>query len=105
MSNYKFVLNEEFKNLESFLLNIKQLFSQNANTIHKARNELKVIEYEGLNLVVKSFKVPNLLNRYVYTHFKPSKAKKSYDNAVKLLTLGINTPTPIGYIEFLKTVY
>ncbi|KIM05996.1 MAG: hypothetical protein KN64_00335 [Sulfurovum sp. AS07-7] len=102
MSTYKFVINEEFKNLEPFLLNIKQLFSQNAHSIHKARNELKVIEYEGLKLVVKSFKVPNLLNRYVYAHFKPSKAKKSYDNATTLLTLGINTPTPVGYIEFFE---
>ncbi|MCK9338085.1 MAG: hypothetical protein M0P43_09665 [Arcobacteraceae bacterium] len=102
MNNSKLVLNSEFGNFETFLMNIKDYFNQNSNTIHKARNELKVIDYEGLSLVVKSFKIPHIINRFVYTHYKPSKAKKSYDNAIKLITLGINTPTPLGYIEFFE---
>lgn len=102
MNNHKLVINSEFANLEDFLINIKNYFNQNSNTIHKARNELKIIDYEGLSLVVKSFKVPHIVNRVVYTYYKSSKAKKSYDNAVKLVTLGINTPAPIGYIEFFE---
>ena len=33
------------------------------------------------------------------------KQKKSYQNAFKLKNLNINTPTPIGYIEFYQTFY
>ncbi|QDF29529.1 lipopolysaccharide kinase InaA family protein [Halarcobacter anaerophilus] len=100
--NIKFELNKKYENTKEFLLNIKEYFKENSNTIHKARNELKVIEYKGIQTVVKAFKVPNFINQIVYAYFRDSKAKKSYKNAMKLSTLGINTPAPIGYIEFYK---
>ncbi len=98
----KFELNNDYKNIKEFLINIKEFFKENSNTIHKARNELKVIEYKGIKTVVKAFKIPNFINQIVYAYFRDSKAKKSFDNAVKLINLGINTPKPIGYIEFYK---
>lgn len=99
---FKFELNEQYKNTKDFLLNIKKYFQENSNTIHKARNELKVIKYDDLQTVVKAFKVPNKINQIVYAYFRDSKAKKSYKNAVKLRSLGLNTPEPIGYIEFYR---
>ena len=99
MSNYKFILNEEFKKFEYFLCNIKQFFKENSNSIHKARNELKVIEHENQKLVVKYFKIPHFINKIVYTFFKKSKAQKSYEYALKIKEF---TPRPIGYIEFYK---
>ena len=99
MSNYKFILNEEFKKFEYFLCNIKQFFKENSNSIHKARNELKVIEHENQKLVVKYFKIPHFINKIVYTFFKKSKAQKSYEYALKIKEF---TPKPIGYIEFYK---
>ena len=99
MSNYKFILNEEFKKFEYFLCNIKQFFKENSNTIHKARNELKVLEHENQKLVVKYFKIPHFINKIVYTFFKKSKAQKSYEYALKIKDF---TPKPIGYIEFYK---
>ncbi len=100
--SFKFELNENYKNVKDFLLNIKEFFKENSNTIHKARNELKVIEYMGVRTVVKAFKIPNKVNQIVYAYFRDSKAKKSYNNAVKLRNLGLNTPEPIGYIEFFR---
>jgi len=99
---HKYTLNPNFENFKPFLLNIKEYFQSNSQTIHKARNELKVIEYKGVETVVKAFKVPNFLNQIIYAYCRDSKAKKSYGNAMKLQNLGINTPTPIGYIEFYK---
>lgn len=99
----KYKLNSYYKSCEDFLLNIKSYFQENLNTIHKARNELKVIKYKDLQTVVKAFKVPNIVNQIVYAYFRDSKAKKSYENAVKLRELGVNTPDPIGYIEFYRT--
>ncbi|AXX92899.1 hypothetical protein CPU12_04000 [Malaciobacter molluscorum LMG 25693] len=96
----KYKLNSNYNNIKEFLINIKEFFEENSNTIHKARNELKVIEYKGIKTVVKAFKVPNIINQIAYAYFRDSKAKKSYENAVKLIELGINTPKPIGYIEF-----
>ena len=97
MSNFKLVVNDEFKNFKDFLLNIKSFFQRNQNTIHKARNEIKIINYHNQDLVVKSFKIPNLLNRIIYTFYRSTKAKKSYEYALKIKEF---TPQPIGFIEF-----
>ena len=90
------VINNKYKKLIS---EINLLFEKSSNSIHKARNEIKIISYEDLELVVKSFKVPNFINKLIYTFFRDSKAKKSYDNSVKIKEF---VPNPVGYIEFKK---
>jgi hypothetical protein len=96
----KYILNPKYEYFKKDLLNIKLLFSNSDKSIHKARNELKIIEIDSVKYVIKSFKVPHIINRVAYTYFRKGKAKKSYLNAIKLLNLGINTPEPIGVIEF-----
>ncbi len=77
---------------KDFLLNIKSNFKNSNNSIHKARNELKIIDSN----VIKSFKKPLLLKSIYYT-FTPSKAKRSYLYSLKLKEFA---PKPVGYIEF-----
>lgn len=93
--NYKFI-DEKYL---TFLKNIRNYFAHSSNSIHKARNEIKIIDFEDESLVVKSFKIPNILNKIVYTFFRDSKAKKSYENSIKIENF---VPKPIGYIEFKK---
>jgi serine/threonine protein kinase len=84
---------------EEFLKNIKSYFENEKKSIHKARNEIKIINFENEDLVVKSFKIPNPINKIVYTFFKDSKAKKSYENSIEIMDFA---PKAIGYIEFKK---
>lgn len=98
----KILLNENFSFLKEQLETIEEQFQNSDQMIHNARNQLKIIELEGKRYVVKSFKRPNLLNKIIYTFFKASKAKKSYDNALKLLKMGVQTPTPVASIENYK---
>ncbi len=98
--SHKLILNPKYKNFENDLLNIKNIFNKSGNSIHKARNELKIIELNGIKCVVKSFKIPHAINRVAYTFLRDGKAKKSYLNAIKLNKLDVNTPEPIGIIEF-----
>lgn len=93
----------QYTHLKNSLEHIRSIFASDDHTIHKARNELKIIELEGIKTVVKSFKIPHLLNRIVYTYWRKSKAYKSYHNALKLRYLGISTPEPIALIEFFST--
>ena len=96
----KLEFQSQYHHLEHSFKTIQSIFSDDDHSIHKARNELKIIDIEGLKTVVKSFKVPHLLNRIVYTFFRKSKAYKSYHNALYLKELGISTPPPIALIEF-----
>lgn len=67
--------------------------------IRVLRNELTKYRCAGMSVVVKRFAVPNLFQRIIYTLFRKSKAARSYDNALILRTMGIETPEPIAYIE------
>jgi hypothetical protein len=99
----KYKINIKYEeNFKDFLANIKENFKNNDKTIHKARNELKIISYNGIDTVVKAFKVPNIINQFAYAYIRGSKASKSYLNGMKLIELGVNSPEPIGYIEFYK---
>ena len=86
-------------NYNEFIENIKDYFKNSDNSIHKARNEIKIIEFQNQELVIKAFKIPNIINKIVYSFFRDTKAKKSYDNSVKIIDF---VPKPIGYIEFTK---
>jgi hypothetical protein len=65
-----------------------------------SRNFIKNITIEGIELNIKSFKIPNLVNKIAYNFFRKSKAKRSFEYGNKLLSLGINTPKPIAYFEY-----
>ncbi|MBN2816902.1 MAG: hypothetical protein JXQ67_09475 [Campylobacterales bacterium] len=95
--HYKYQINSDEKECLDFLLDIESNFLTNEQSIHKARNELKIIACKEKSTVVKSFKVPHLLNKIVYTFFRDTKAKKSYEYSLKIENF---TPKPIGYIEF-----
>lgn len=93
-------VNPAYPQFDTVLQNIKPLFSDNGETIHKARNELKIMELEGIDTVVKAFRIPNIINRFAYAYIRKSKAYKSFHNATELIKRGVSTPEPIGFIEF-----
>ncbi|MCH9812531.1 MAG: hypothetical protein K0U47_01145 [Epsilonproteobacteria bacterium] len=95
----KYTIAEQHTDKTAFILEIKNYFENSEHSIHKARNEIKIIEYSGVNYVVKSFKKPHMINQIAYTFFRDSKAKRSFTNALKIKMF---TPDPIGYIEFFK---
>ncbi|MFD1063454.1 lipopolysaccharide kinase InaA family protein [Winogradskyella litorisediminis] len=74
-------------------------FNTSGDAIVLSRNSIKSFEVDDLNLNVKSFKVPNAFNSFIYKYVRPSKAKRSFDYASRLIECGISTPFPIAYFE------
>ncbi|UFS62207.1 hypothetical protein LOH54_11210 [Sulfurimonas sp. HSL-3221] len=97
-----YTIHPDYAEFEAELLSVEAQFSSSDESIHKARNELRIVPMHGIKTVIKAFKVPHLLNRFVYAYLRDSKAKKSYNNGVRLLELDVPTPQPIGYIEFFR---
>jgi RIO-like serine/threonine protein kinase len=93
-------IDENHKEFREFSQDIKEYFSKSDDIITAKRNIIKIIEQNGKKVVVKSFKIPNLINKFAYRFIRDSKAKRSFLNAKELVKLGINTPEPISYIEF-----
>jgi len=75
------------------------------------RNTIKLFDIEGVQVNIKSFKVPHLINKIVYRFFRDSKANRSFLFAQMLLSKGILTPYPIAFYEekslffFLRSYY
>lgn len=69
------------------------------------RNVVKITDFNGHSINIKSFKIPNFINKIVYRFFRKSKAQRSFEYANKLIECGINTPKPLSYIEFLKPLF
>ncbi|MDE7152935.1 MAG: lipopolysaccharide kinase InaA family protein [Muribaculaceae bacterium] len=71
-----------------------------AVSIYKGRNEVFALQTEsGQEVNIKSFHKPRFPNSFIYTNFRQSKARRSYINARRLLSLGFHTPQPIAYVE------
>ena len=71
-----------------------------ARIIYKGRNRVYALKLsDGSEVNIKAFKIPRGLNPYIYTLFRKSKARRSYENSQQLIKLGINAPEPLAYIE------
>ncbi len=93
---------KDYQNFNDLLKNIQNLFQQSDDVITAKRNIIKRVEYNGKKIVIKSFKIPNPVNKFAYRFIRHSKAKRSFLNAQKLITLDVNTPKPIAYAEFFE---
>ncbi len=98
----KYQIAPGFEHLEDWIRNLPDYFADNGQSIFKSRNEVKIFDVENLQLNVKAFKVPNLINRFAYVYLRGSKAERSYNYARKFLSLGIPTPLAIGFVECLS---
>lgn len=79
--------------------NLIDSFDEGGESIWVERNILKVFALNGAEVVIKSFKIPHLVNRFAYRYLRKSKARRSYEHARVLQQKGILTPDPIGYKE------
>ena len=96
------IVNPEYSYLESYIRELPDSFKSEGESIYKGRNELKIFEIDGQKIVVKSFKIPHLINKIAYSFVRPSKAKRSYLYGLEIIKRGIITPAPIAYIEEYK---
>lgn len=64
-----------------------------------ARNKIKTFPVDGKVINIKSFKVPNAINKVAYRFLRKSKAERSFTYAHRLLSKEIGTPKPVAYAE------
>lgn len=95
----KIHINPAFAEFKSFMKTLPATFAEKGKTLKNDRNEIKVIQHGELKLCVKSFNKVTDFNRYMYSWFRATKAKRSYKIARRLEKKNINTPAPIGYVE------
>lgn len=69
--------------------------------IYDKRNKLRRFTMkDGLVIIAKRYKKPNIFQKICYSTFWKNKAKKSFIFADYLLNIGIETPAPIAHITY-----
>ena len=93
------IINPHFYNYKSNLLDCIDNFKTTGTLFGDGkRNKIKLFELEGKTINIKSFKIPNLINKIAYKYFRKSKARRSFEFANHLLDNGLGTPKPTAYL-------
>lgn len=96
------VIHNQYKSFEKELNQTIDSFLKEGDVVMKgSRNLIKKFQLSsGLIINIKSFKKPHIINQFSYQYIRPSKAKRSYEHAMRLVESNILTPHPIAYIEY-----
>ena len=78
MTGMKIIVDRKYRSLESYVEQLPVTFNT-GELVYAARNVLRRFCWDGTIVVVKKYKIPILLNRFVYGRFR--------------------TPQPVAYIE------
>lgn len=96
----KAVFAEEYeKYREEILSRISNFEKEGVRLDEPARNTIKVFKIDDKEFNIKSFKIPNAINKIAYKYFRKSKAERSFYYAKFLRKKGIGTPEPVAYAE------
>ncbi len=95
----KFKFSHAVKNSRDILSLIKNFSISGQLFGNGQRNVIKLFDIEGVTVNIKSFKIPNIINKVAYRYFRKSKARRSYEYATILLEKGIGTPQPMAFLE------
>ena len=108
----KVIIDEAYSSYKEEILQALDNFEKEGREIGPGkRNTVKAVSLNEKELNIKSFKVPNTVNKIAYRFFRKSKAERSFCYAQELLKRGISTPAPVAYVEevtsvaFLKSFY
>jgi len=66
--------------------------------LYRKRNEVRLFCLKERSYVVKRFKHLGLVKAFIYTWLRPDKARRSFDNALRLRRMGFLTPEPLACI-------
>ncbi len=93
----KYQLHPAYPHCQRLINNIEAYFQDATEILHAERNEIRLLKFENQDYVIKSFRIPHIINRFAYRYLRDSKAKRSYQYSLKLGNK--ICPQPIAYIE------
>lgn len=95
----RITVNPKYEFLREYIVRLPGTFENEGVEIYSGRNLIKVMTIDGLEINVKRYGIPALINRLVYSSFRMSKGKRAFTYPSTLLQKGFETPEPIAYIE------
>ncbi|MCB7480847.1 lipopolysaccharide kinase InaA family protein [Christiangramia sediminis] len=97
----KYHINTKYSKDSSQIKNLINHFDDptHGELMSSGRNTIKIFKINEAKFSVKSFRIPNLINKISYKFFRKSKAERSFKYASILKEKGVGTPDPVAYSE------
>ena len=96
----RITIHQKYKNQEEAILQLVKTFFGEGDLIVKGSRNIIKSNYLGNEKVnIKFFHKPDFIKSIIYSFFRTTKAKRSFDYANYLLKHNINTPFPIAFVE------
>lgn len=96
----RITIHPKYKNQEEAILQlVKTFFGEGDLVVKGSRNTIKTNFLGTEKLSIKFFQKPGIFKSLIYSFFRSTKAKRSFDYANYLLEHGIPTPFPVAFIE------
>lgn len=97
--NVPITINTDYQNQKEAILQLVNAFFDDDSVVKGSRNAMKSKFLGNEKVNIKFFQKPGFIKSIIYSFFRSSKAKRSYDNAKYLIKNNISTPFPIAFIE------
>ena len=96
----RITIHPKYKNQEQAILQlVKTFFGEGDLVVKGSRNTIKTNFLGTEKVSIKFFQKPGIFKSLIYSFFRSTKAKRSFDYANYLLEHGIPTPFPVAFIE------
>lgn len=95
----KSVIHPDFENIRAELVSLIKGDYTPLKTFCNKRNTVQLVSVAGRKMVLKKYKPNGWVTGLIYTLFRKSKARRAYEHAITLTSLGFDTPQPIAYFE------
>ncbi|HSI70749.1 MAG TPA: lipopolysaccharide kinase InaA family protein [Gillisia sp.] len=96
----KVVISQKYELHRAEILEFIENFESEGQLLNDGqRNSIKLFDLSGQTVNIKSFKIPNPVNKIAYKFFRKSKAQRSFEYAGHLISKNIGTPYPIAFSE------
>ncbi|MBB1138484.1 lipopolysaccharide kinase InaA family protein [Myroides sp. WP-1] len=101
----KTLLHPLYHDQQEELTNLIENYDELTTYLFKGtRNSIKIATLStGQRVAIKSFKIPNIFNQYVYKFFRKPKGLRSFEHAERLKKLGVANPQAVAYFEYSTT--
>lgn len=93
-------LSPEYAEMIPWLRSLPHMWAEGeGHTVFRKRNEVRFLDFEGVELAVKKFKPIPVWKRPIYTFFRHTKARRAFLHGNMYSLNGFATPSPVAYIE------
>jgi hypothetical protein len=84
---------------DAIIVLVNSFFDTDDSIVKGSRNSIKTNFLGNEKVNIKFFQKPGLFKSIIYSFFRSSKAKRSYQNANYLIDNTVQTPFPVAFIE------